>query len=429
MPHVHWPDEQLDSRSTEIAQAVLGLLMGGRRWRHRRVETLDPLSGTVVRRRVSVDFTVPRAFHDGLRVPAGAAPSTPSQYLVPLAWLARRQLVDFDLRDRSGKSLPLLLGAQTAQVTRDVLLLAAVEGKLDPTSSNAGEAIAIILEASGERPPEDPADLVARAAALNLGDDFVSLIRASAHGFLLLAVLDDLSGRQVVKWQSDEVRPDSGFTLRFRVAGLNEVSSTHIQLALPDVLHANRVELWDDWVTSGEAGLGHDSKSLQESVRQGSPSPERPRLLLGPVPEARRPHVRVDLRVSPAEFLLPATVMSFLAFALLVIGVSTGIGSAVSGTNASGTASAAATVLLSAFAALSGLVLRVESHPLVRALLAQPRMALGVTAVALVVAAAPIGLQLDHFTVDLAWGLAMLVSLGAFGAISNSLFRDTDIGG
>jgi hypothetical protein len=420
-----WPDEVLDSRSSEIAEAVLGLLMAGRRWRHRRVETLDPLSSTLVRRRVSLDFTIPPEFHGGLKMPAGSSGS--GQYLVPLAWLARRQLVNFDLRDGGGKSIPLLLASQTAQVTRDALLLAAVEGGLGTTGAPTDEAIELIIEASDERPPRDAAALIARAAALGLGDDFVSLFAASTRGFLLLGVLSDVNGRQVVKWQSDEVRPRSGFTLRFRVAGLDEVASTHIALALPDVLQGDEVELWDDWVSTGEAGVGHDSRSLQRAVRQTSPSPERPRLLLGPVRGARRPHVRTVLRVSAADFLLPAAVLSFLAFALLVIGVATGIGEAVSGEHASGTASAAATVLLSAFAALSGLVLRVESHPLVRALLARSRMALGLTALALVVAAAPIGLQLDHFVVDIAWGLAMLISLGAFGTIADTLFSHTDI--
>jgi hypothetical protein len=424
-------DDLLDARSAEIAEAVLGLLVAGPRWRHRRVETLDPLSGTLVRRRVSLDFSVPSEFHDGLRLTMDGKPSAEraGPFVVPLAWLARRQLVDFDLRDRSNKSVPLALGAQTAVITRDVLLLAAIESGLDPTSSIADDVIDVVLEASSDRPPTDRRALRERAASFGLGADFESLIRASADGFLLLAVLDDIGGRQIVKWQSDEVRPRSGFVVRFRVAGLNEVASTHVELELPDVLHANRIQLWDDWVSSEDSGLAHDSRLLGEAVRQGSPSTERPRLLLGPAPSARRPHVRVHLRVSSGEFVMPALVLAFLALVILVVGVSTSIGEAVAGSDARGTASAAATVLLSAFAALSGLVLRVETHPLVRTLLARPRAALGYTAVGLVVAAAPIGLQLDAMTVDLAWGLALFMSLGSVAVIADTLVNGTDVRG
>lgn len=426
-----WTDDLLDARSTDIAEAVLGLLVAGPRWRHRRVETLDPLSGALVRRSVSVDFSVPSEFHDGLRLTMDGKPPPEGGglFLVPLAWLARRQLVDFDLRDRSNRSVPLLLGTQTAVITRDVLLLAAIESGLDPASPLANDVIDVVLQASSDRAPTDRVALRERAASFDLGPDFVSLVRASADGFLLLAVMEDIGGRQVVKWQSDEVRPKSGFVLRFRVAGLNEVASTHVELQLPDVLHADRIELWDDWVSSEDSGLAHDSRLLDEAVRQGSPSMERPRLLLGPAASARRPHVRVNLRVSAIEFLIPALVLAFLALAILVVGVSTSIGEAVAGSQARGTASAAATVLLSAFAALSGLVLRVETHPLVRTLLARPRAALGCTAIGLVIAAAPIGLQLDAMTVDLAWGLAMFLSLGSVGAIADTLFEGTDVGG
>jgi hypothetical protein len=431
MTAVTFTDDLLDARSAAIANAVLGLLVAGPRWRHRRVETLDPLSGTLVRRRISLDFSVPSEFHDGLRLTMDGRPSPDGggPFVVPLAWLARRQLVDFDLRDRSNRSVPLALGEQTAVITRDVLLLAAIESGLDRTSALAGDVVDLVLEASSDRPPSDRAALRERADSFKLGASFESLIRASIDGFLLLAVLDDIGGRQVVKWQSDEVRPSTGFVLRFHVGGLNEVASTHVELELPDVLHADRIELWDDWVSSEESGLTHDSRLLNEAVRQGSPSTERPRLLLGPAASARRPHVRVDLGVSSGEFVMPAFVLAFLTFVILVVGVSTSIGEAVAGSSARGTASAAATVLLSAFAALSGLVLRVESHPLVRTLLGRPRAALGYTAIGLVVAAAPIGLQLDAMTVDLAWGVALFMSLGSVAIIADTLLKDTDVRG
>ena len=198
MPHAN---EILEKRAEPIARAVLGLLLSGPQWRHRRVETITPLSGTIVRRRVSVDYTVPPEFHDDLRMPVDPdEPGDDDQWVVPLGWLVRRPLVSFDLRDGSGTSVPLLLTDQIASITRDLLLLAAIEGDLDPGDADrADEAIDLAIAASAPQRPEDPAQLVARADGLGLGADFTSLVRLSSHGFLLLAVMPQIAGRQVTK--------------------------------------------------------------------------------------------------------------------------------------------------------------------------------------------------------------------------------------
>src|SRR4051794_12655496 len=126
-----WFDETLDARAQPAAEALLVLLANGRRWRHRRVETLTPVSAAFVRRRISIDFTVPEHLHDALRLPMTAAGER-DQWLVPLGWLARRQLVNFDLRGSQDETIPLLLGEQTARLTADLLALAAVRAGLDP---------------------------------------------------------------------------------------------------------------------------------------------------------------------------------------------------------------------------------------------------------------------------------------------------------
>src|SRR4051812_39169787 len=120
-------DEILGQRDVQIAEAVLGLVISGPTWRHRRIETLTPLSASIVRRRVSIDYTVPCEVHDNLRIPV--EPGTErndDQWVVPLGWLARRPLVSFDLRDGNGDALPMLLSEQILRITRDMLLLQAV---------------------------------------------------------------------------------------------------------------------------------------------------------------------------------------------------------------------------------------------------------------------------------------------------------------
>ncbi|HEX5618658.1 MAG TPA: hypothetical protein VFX51_09570, partial [Solirubrobacteraceae bacterium] len=101
-----WMDEILEQRAEPIAEAVLPLVLNGPRWRHRRVISIAPLSGTIVRRRVSVDFTVPPQFHDGLRLPVEhGRTGADDQWVVPLGWLARRPLVSFDLKDAEERAM------------------------------------------------------------------------------------------------------------------------------------------------------------------------------------------------------------------------------------------------------------------------------------------------------------------------------------
>src|SRR4051794_6960584 len=85
-----WPGEVLEERAGEIAVAFAALLTRQAGWRHRRVETITVLSHEQVRRSVSVDFTVPLEHRRQLQLADG-------QFVVPLAVLAKRELVHFDL--------------------------------------------------------------------------------------------------------------------------------------------------------------------------------------------------------------------------------------------------------------------------------------------------------------------------------------------
>jgi hypothetical protein len=421
MRGMDWPDDVLDEQASRIAGAVLTLLSDPLRWRHRRVETITLLSATLQRRRVSVDLTVPSGLHDSLLL--GRAEDR--RWVVPVAWLARRQLVKFDLLDREGSSAPLLLGAQTASITRDLLLIAA--DRAAGARRHPPGTLEVVLEAASDQRPASSRALVARAEALGLGDDFVSLVRSSANGFLLLAVVREIAGRQIVKWQTDELHPPTGFVNRSGLAGLNEAASTHVELELPDFVAAPSFELFDDRTSPEHRVDAVDDVRLESAIRAPSSSDERPRLLLAPEPGARRPHVRAQFELSSAEFIVPAVVLTVVACVFLLTGLATDIGADVTAPDA-GTASIAATVLLAAFAALSGLVLRVESHPLVRTLLGRSRMALGLTAFGLVVAAAPLGLQLDRTTVMACWGIGAAAALGALGMLVDDMIEHTPIG-
>jgi hypothetical protein len=107
---------ELDEDSRRLlALATLIHLHEETAWMHRRVETVELLDASHVRRRVSVDFSIPETnFIEGM-VRARFV-----NYL-PLALLQKRPLVNFDVRDESGQSVPVLSKAENAELAYRML--------------------------------------------------------------------------------------------------------------------------------------------------------------------------------------------------------------------------------------------------------------------------------------------------------------------
>jgi hypothetical protein len=407
-------DEILEQRAEPIAEAVLPLVLNGPRWRHRRVISIAPLSGTIVRRRVSVDFTVPEQFHDDLRLPVELRrPRDDDQWVVPLGWLARRPLVSFDLKDAEDRALPRMLAAQTGRITRAMLLLVATEGGLrEEETERVNRVVDLAIGASAFDPPQPTGALVERARGLALGDDFTSLVELSARGFLLLAVMPSIAGRRVVKWQTDEFRrhPRSRLGplfLDLPIQGINEAESTHVEMDLPQTLQAASFRLVDRRVIPdprADGRLRAQMVPLPQGERQSSTNEEHPRLMVGPV-AAVDPHVRSDLLIRPGDFVAPALVLVALAALIVGVGLASGIYDL-----APGERSTAPSILLGAFSVGFGLFLRAEDNALVRAVLQLSRAALGATAAALALAAIPLALSLGRGWVLGAW----IVAAGVF---------------
>jgi hypothetical protein len=97
-------------RCRECGLRELGLILASPEWVHRRVESVSFRDDRTVRRRVSVDFSVPAA--------APVLVVNGCRYrLLPLTIMRRKSLVNFDLRDEADASVPLLGLRQNQAVT------------------------------------------------------------------------------------------------------------------------------------------------------------------------------------------------------------------------------------------------------------------------------------------------------------------------
>src|SRR3954470_15152516 len=144
-----WPGEVLEERAGEIAVGFAALLTRQAAWRHRRVETIAVVSHEEARRAGSVDFTVPLEHREDIRLADG-------QWIVPLALLAKRPLVHFDLFSEDETVIPLLRSDEARSVVRELLY------------------VILDLDLEGADPGFDADSLIERVLAAGPDDDVVA---------------------------------------------------------------------------------------------------------------------------------------------------------------------------------------------------------------------------------------------------------------
>lgn len=110
-----WPGDAYENAAFDIGLATLELLTNEQAWVHRRVETIDLLRRELVRRQVTVEFTVPEHLRDELRVGAEGP------WCVPIAILKKQPLRNFAVTLGLGITLGNLDG-QTAESSSAVVL-------------------------------------------------------------------------------------------------------------------------------------------------------------------------------------------------------------------------------------------------------------------------------------------------------------------
>jgi hypothetical protein len=389
-----WPGEVLDERSGEIAVGFAALLTRQAAWRHRRVETITVLSHERVRRHVSVDFTVPAGHRDELEL-------APGEWVVPLAYLAKRLLVNFDLFMEDESAIALLRSDEAQMISRELLYVMLDLDTEEAVEEDVGPLIEWILAAGpGE---EGAVDAAVEELEGTLGPlpGFVALASQLTRGFLLCAVVGDVSRRRVLKFAYDQPLARPGRTAHFYdTPGCTQAASYHAEVEVPEELRARTTDLVDD-VTG--AVLAHGPRDT-----------DRPAIHYVAEPDARvSPGLSVIYGTERSRFLVPAALVAWvIALGLALPWLFADLPSL------SGSPSPAIAILLSSSAIVSGLVLRAGEHPLVRLMLAPYRLCLAAATVAVVVAGGTLAFHGAPGIVRWTWGVGALVAVLSAGILT-----------
>jgi hypothetical protein len=389
-----WPGEVLEERAGEIAVGFAALLTRVGAWRHRRVETITVLSHEEVRRAVSVDFTVPLEHREDLRL-------SDTEWIVPLALLSKRELLHFDLRMEDESSVPLLRSDEAQLIARELLYLLLDLDVEEAPDAAAGALIEAVLAAG----PDDTREVDSQLAALDerLGPlpGFSALAERLARGFLLCAVVNDVTRRRVIKFAYDEPLARPGRSVHFYDAPCcTEAASYHAEVDVPDEMRARTTELIDNVTGTVLASGARDA--------------DRPAVYYAAGAGRRlEPGISVRYGTERGRFLVPAALVAWvialeLALPRLLADLS----------HLASSGGPAIAVLLSSSAIFSGLVLRSGEHPLVRLVLAPYRLCLAAATLCAVVAGAALAFRASGGVLAWSWGAGTVVAAAAAGILS-----------
>ena len=416
--HAAWPDELYEQASWPVALACLELLSEEVRWIHRRVETIDLLTQELVRRQVSVDFTLPAPLLKDLRIGPGGP------WCVPLAILEKRPLRDFDLREHD--EWRSILGASSGGPIAAGIVTAAAQLAVAPDALEPEVASLLALIARSDLDAARAAMIELRGRAEHtpqiatiLADDTSGYFLATfAESYMLIALLGEAHGRRVLKYAYDEhlrlgvraSRPRrlarrlgwSPFVVDVAVPTAAHAASYHAEVIVPEEL---RLDAWivdtrTDELLSTDIERGVDRASLHA-----------PRVALDAEP-------LLVAAISPERADLPtlAFATSAVTALLLLIGAAfADLGSPTAGSSVA--------LLLAGSVLFATAVARSGEHRLVRGIFAGPRWLLSIVAVAALAAAASVAFGANDGVRDVIWYSAGALSLLACLSLAVGFLR------
>jgi hypothetical protein len=401
------PDELFEDRVDDIADAAFDLLRDRGGWRHRRVETITVVNHEQVRRAVSVDFTIPPQYRQKLQISAAG------EAVVPLALLARRPLVHFDLRNEETHAVPLLTADQNALIDRELLELALSFdlndlGLEDATDKAVYAAAGPLIESIlGGEAAAGAVERLERDHGLPPLVELRLMAGWLSGTFVLWAVTREIDRRRVLKFAYDEpFSQQAGFEHYYDAPGCAEAASYHVEVAVPADLRARTTRLVDS--------------ATGAVLVTGPRDTDRPALYYaaGPDTAPSDPAVVVAYGPERGRFLMPAATAAVVVTLLVALpwafadleGLASRAGPAIG-------------LVLSTSAVFSALVLRTDEHPLLRLILVRDRLCLVATTLCALLAAALLGFQADARVLTAGWGLAATAAAFASGILIWSVVR------
>jgi hypothetical protein len=349
---------------------------------------------------VSVDFTVPEEYRDSLRLPGH------NEHAVPLAFLPKRPLVHFDLRNEEGHAIPLLTADQNQMIGRE-LLFQILETELDLQDADA-DAVTLAAEplveavlADDERRLGDRIDELEDEHGLEPLLNFRALAEVLSSSFIVWAVVRGVDRRRIFKFALDHRFAQlPGWTHAYETPGVTEAWSYHVEVAVPSDLRARTTALGDS--------------ATEAVIATGERNSDRPAIYYSAAPDEQlvRPWVRVAYGAERWRFLAPAAIVAAVIALLVVPPLFF-----ADLPSLAGSAGPAIGLVLSTSAVFSALVLRTDEHPLLRLMLVRYRLSLVACTLAALFAAAALGFQAASWVVYATWALAGLVSAIAAGIL------------
>ncbi len=416
--HATWPDELYAEAAWPVALACLQLLSDEPRWIHRRVETVDLLTQELVRRQISVDFTLPEPLLADLRIGADGP------WCAPIAILEKRPLRNFDLREHD--EWRPILGASTggpiaAGVVTAAAQLAIAPDALEPDVASLLEQIARSDLDEARAAMEQlhwRAEHVAQIATILADETSGYFLATFAESYMLIALLGEARGRRILKYAYDEHLQPAGQASRPRrlarrlgwsplvvdvdVSTAAHTASYHAEVVIPEELRL------DAWIVDDRTGelLSTD---IERAVDRASLHAPRVALDAEPLLVAAIVAERADL---PTLAFATSAVTSLL----LLVG-------AAFADLSTRTAGSAVALLLAGSVLFATAVARTGEHRLVRGIFAGPRWLLSIVALAALTAAASVAFGANDGVRDAIWYSAGAISMLACLSLAVGFFR------
>jgi hypothetical protein len=397
--HATWPDELYADAAWPVALACLELLSDEARWIHRRVETVDLLAQELVRRQVTVEFTLPEPLLEDLRI----GPDGP--WCLPIAILEKQPLRNFDLleddewrpilgREHNGPiAAALVLAAARLAIGSDTVD-AEVVHQLDRVAQGDLDDARAALTALRRRAQHDP-----QVAAILEDDTSGYFVETLATNYMLIALLAEPRRRRILKYSYDEhlrfIRGRPGRARR--VAARLGWSALVIDVAVPTAAHtasyhAEVVVPEELRIDAFVLDTGTD-ELLSTDIERGV---DRAALHAPGVSLDADPLLTVAVSAERSGVPTLAFVISAVTTLLLLLG-------AAVGRLDSPTAGSSVTVLLAGSVLFAATVARGGEHRLVRGIFVGQRWLLSMTALAALAAAASVAFGADAAVRDAIW--------------------------